>query len=139
VPPAKAAHFAAEARVLDAADLGKVGEEKRIALLACLLHEARRRARDEVVSMFCKRIFLPPQDSETACTSRWRFSHSAQSWRCTCSWQRPELPLTVGLDGGYVHAGQRSRREGWFEVIAGKSVPTDRGEGPPLLRLRPDL
>src|SRR3989454_120736 len=37
----------------------------------------------------------------------------------------PDLPLTVGLDGGYVHAcDQRSRREGWFEVIAGKSVPT---------------
>ena len=41
---------------------------------------------------------------------------------------RPELPLTVGLDGRYVHAGQRSRREGWFEVIAGKSVPTE-GKG----------
>jgi hypothetical protein len=42
--------------VLDAADLGKVGEEKRIALLACLLHSARRRARDEVVGMFIKRM-----------------------------------------------------------------------------------
>jgi hypothetical protein len=39
---------------------------------------------------------------------------------------RPDLPLTVSLDGGYVHsARQRSRRDGWFEVIAGKSVPTD--------------
>jgi hypothetical protein len=38
---------------------------------------------------------------------------------------RPDLPLTVGLDGGYVHsAAQRSRRDGWFEVIAGKAVPT---------------
>src|SRR2546428_339882 len=37
----------------------------------------------------------------------------------------PALPLPVGLDGGYVHACRhRSRREGWFEVIAGKSVPT---------------
>jgi hypothetical protein len=47
---------------------------------------------------------------------------------CQRDWDelpRPDLPLTVGLDGGYVHAaGQRSRREGWFEVIAGKSVPT---------------
>jgi hypothetical protein len=46
---------------------------------------------------------------------------------CPGDWQdipRPELPLTVGLDGGYVHATeQRSRREGWFEVIAGKSMP----------------
>ena len=36
---------------------------------------------------------------------------------------RPGLPLVVGLDGGYVHsAHQRSRRDGWFEVIAGKSI-----------------
>ncbi len=36
---------------------------------------------------------------------------------------RPDLPLTVGLDGGYVHScAQRSRKHGWFEVIAGKSV-----------------
>jgi hypothetical protein len=38
----------------------------------------------------------------------------------------PDLPLTVGLDGGYVHAcDQRSRQEGWFEVIAGKSMPAE--------------
>jgi hypothetical protein len=45
---------------------------------------------------------------------------------CQRDWDelpRPDLPLTVGLDGGYVHArDQRSRREGWFEVIAGKSM-----------------
>lgn len=48
---------------------------------------------------------------------------------CQRDWEqlpRPDLPLTVGLDGGYVHAcEQRTRREGWFEVIAGKSIPTD--------------
>jgi hypothetical protein len=38
----------------------------------------------------------------------------------------PSPPLTVGLDGGYVHAtGQRSRTEGWFEVIVGKSMPEE--------------
>jgi hypothetical protein len=36
----------------------------------------------------------------------------------------PGPPLTVGLDGGFIHAkDQRSRGEGWFEVIAGKSMP----------------
>src|SRR6266542_6333173 len=48
---------------------------------------------------------------------------------CQLDWDelpRPDLPLTVGLDGGYVHSSrQRSRRDGWFEVIAGKSMPTD--------------
>lgn len=41
---------------------------------------------------------------------------------------RPDLPITVGLDGGFVHsANQTSRRDGWFEVIAGKAIPA---EGP---------
>ena len=48
---------------------------------------------------------------------------------CQRDWDelpRPDLPLIVGLDGGYVHSSQqRSRRDGWFEVIAGKSMPTD--------------
>jgi hypothetical protein len=39
---------------------------------------------------------------------------------------RLQLPLVVGLDGGYVHsAAQRSRRDGWFEVIASKAMPTE--------------
>jgi hypothetical protein len=49
---------------------------------------------------------------------------------CENDWEqlpRPDLPLTVGIDGGYVHScNQRSRKEGWFEVIAGKSM---RAEG----------
>jgi hypothetical protein len=48
---------------------------------------------------------------------------------CQRDWDelpRPDLPLIVGLDGGYVHSSQqRSRRDGWFEVIAGKSMPTN--------------
>ncbi len=32
----------------------------------------------------------------------------------------------MGLDGGFVHsAHQRSRRDGWFEVIVGKSIPAE--------------
>lgn len=32
----------------------------------------------------------------------------------------------MGLDGGYVHAkDQKSRTEGWFEVIVGKSLPQE--------------
>jgi len=34
-------------------------------------------------------------------------------------------PLAVGIDGGYVHACNGTRRNGWFEVIVGKSVPHD--------------
>jgi hypothetical protein len=48
---------------------------------------------------------------------------------CQAEWDelpRPDLPLTVGPDGGYVHSSQqRSRRGGWFEVIAGKRMTAD--------------
>lgn len=41
---------------------------------------------------------------------------------------RPELPLVVALDGGYVHSSnQTSRRDGWFEAVTGKSTPTSSG------------
>ncbi|MGZ5401348.1 MAG: ISKra4 family transposase, partial [Nocardioides sp.] len=50
---------------------------------------------------------------------------------CPADWAelpRPDLPLVVGLDGGYVHScTQRTRRDGWFEVIAGKTMPADGG------------
>jgi hypothetical protein len=38
----------------------------------------------------------------------------------------PTVPVVVGLDGAYVHAkDQRSRTEGWFEVIVGKRLATE--------------
>jgi hypothetical protein len=49
----------------------------------------------------------------------------------TCQWDReelprPDLPIIVGLDGGYVHsASQTSRADGWFEVIVGKAIPAE--------------
>lgn len=44
--------------MLDADELAGVGEDKRLTLLACLVHTARTRARDEVVTMFCKRMAI---------------------------------------------------------------------------------
>jgi hypothetical protein len=48
---------------------------------------------------------------------------------CQALWDelpRPDPPLTVGLDGGYVHsAAQTSRTDGWFGVVAGKSMPAE--------------
>ena len=38
----------------------------------------------------------------------------------------PDGPLTVGLDGDYVHScNKTSRKEGWFEVIAGKIITAE--------------
>lgn len=40
---------------------------------------------------------------------------------------RPDAPITVGIDGCYVHAREgENRKAGWFEVIVGKSIT---GEG----------
>ena len=49
---------------------------------------------------------------------------------CERDWEAlpdPDEPLTVGIDGGYVHAREgENRKAGWFEVIVGKSMP-DKG------------
>ena len=48
---------------------------------------------------------------------------------CQRDWEalpRPHGPLTVGIDGGYIHArDDNNRKAGWFEVIVGKSIPAD--------------
>jgi hypothetical protein len=45
---------------------------------------------------------------------------------CRWDWNqlpRPDVPITVSLDGGYVHGRNGSNRKaGWFEVIVGKSL-----------------
>ncbi len=56
VAPQKIAHFAGEARATDVGDLRDIGEAKRWTLLASLIHECRTAARDEVATMFCKRM-----------------------------------------------------------------------------------
>lgn len=56
IPATKIAHFAGEARVTDVGDMRDIGEAKRWTLLASLIHECRTSARDEVATMFCKRM-----------------------------------------------------------------------------------
>lgn len=56
VPPGKIAHFAGQARLAGVDDMRKTGEAKRVTLLVALVHQQRVEARDEVVTMFCKRM-----------------------------------------------------------------------------------
>jgi len=38
----------------------------------------------------------------------------------------PSAPINVGIDGGYIHAREgKNLKAGWFEVIVGKSIPTE--------------
>ncbi|WP_406356922.1 Tn3 family transposase [Streptomyces sp. NBC_01635] len=56
VAPGKVANFAGEAEAQDAATLKDYTEAKRVALMACLAAKARMRARDDIATMFCKRM-----------------------------------------------------------------------------------
>ena len=56
VAPAKVADFAGEAAAQDADTLSRYGDAKKLALVACLIHTARMRARDDLAEMLCKRV-----------------------------------------------------------------------------------
>ncbi len=56
VAEAKIADFAGEAKAADAEIMGHVASLKATALLACMVHESRARARDDLAEMFCKRV-----------------------------------------------------------------------------------
>ena len=56
VPAAKRQHFAAEALALDAGAMNDIKPPKRYTLLLCLIHQARVTTRDDLVSMFIKRM-----------------------------------------------------------------------------------
>jgi TnpA family transposase len=56
IPNAKVKHFAAQARVLDAAELRDFALPKRRTLLVCLIQQAQVKARDNLVEMFLKRM-----------------------------------------------------------------------------------
>jgi hypothetical protein len=56
VAPSKVADFAGEAAAQDIDTLSDYGDAKRLALVACLAHAARMRARDDLAEMLCKRV-----------------------------------------------------------------------------------
>ncbi|MEG4997778.1 Tn3 family transposase [Microcoleus sp. B4-D4] len=56
ITEAKIQHFAGEAKALDAAEVKDIGQNKRITLLLCLIYSAQVQARDNLVSMFLKRM-----------------------------------------------------------------------------------
>jgi hypothetical protein len=53
---------------------------------------------------------------------------------CPRDWKelpRPGMPLTVGIDGGYIHAREgNNRKAGWFEAIVGETW--GKGKYPPV-------
>jgi hypothetical protein len=81
IPPPKVAQFAGEAHVTDVANLRKMGPARRLALVVCLLHQAQVRARDEVATMFCKRMAaITKKTKEPACPARGPATPLVISW-----------------------------------------------------------
>ncbi|QYC38831.1 Tn3 transposase DDE domain protein [Nonomuraea coxensis DSM 45129] len=62
----KITDFAGEAAAQDADTLSRYNPVKRLALLACLLHMARMRARDDLAEMLCKRVAANLKKARTA-------------------------------------------------------------------------
>ena len=56
ITPGKVADFAGEAAAQDIDTLSRYNPVKRLALVACLVHTARMRARDDLAEMLCKRV-----------------------------------------------------------------------------------
>jgi hypothetical protein len=52
----KLRQFAAEAKSLDASDLKQIASPKRYTLIACLIYQAQRRAKDALAVTFCKTL-----------------------------------------------------------------------------------
>ncbi|MFI6512777.1 hypothetical protein ACIBCT_34680 [Streptosporangium sp. NPDC050855] len=55
MPPGKVGHFAGKAHVTDVAGMRRVGTGKQPTSSAGFVHTAAAGARDDVVTMFCKR------------------------------------------------------------------------------------
>lgn len=62
---AKIADFAGEAEAADAGVMQDYAEAKRITLMACLVHKARMRVRDDLTTMFCKRVAIKVKKART--------------------------------------------------------------------------
>ena len=65
IAASKITDFAGEADAADAAVMGDYEQMKRVALLACLAHKTRQRARDDLAAMFCKRVALKVKAAKT--------------------------------------------------------------------------
>ncbi|GAB2451069.1 hypothetical protein GCM10027262_75360 [Nocardia tengchongensis] len=80
IPATKIAHFAGDARVTDVGDMRDIGDAKRLTLLASLIHECRTCARDEVATMFCKRMAVIHKKGEER-LEQLREQHRAETER----------------------------------------------------------
>ncbi|MBZ6476415.1 Tn3 family transposase [Streptomyces griseocarneus] len=123
VPPGKVEHFAGQAKVLDAAEVSKIGVVKRLALLACLLHMAKVRARDELVTMMCKRMASVTKKAKED-LEKIHAQHRAQSERLIAVLGEvlEAAKEAVGFDGDSVTLPFAPRKRNGVHAKCGKAV-----------------
>jgi hypothetical protein len=81
---AKVADFAGEAEAADAGVMQDYAEAKWITLMACLVHKARMRMRDDLTTMFCKRVAIKAKRARTELgRSAISSSRSRRPWLAT--------------------------------------------------------
>src|SRR5205085_2863557 len=66
IPPARIKQFADESRSLEAGDITRYDKPYQFTLLACMLHVAKIRTRDNLVTMFIKRLRLMHKHAQEA-------------------------------------------------------------------------
>jgi len=98
VAESKIADFAAEAAAQDAGTLRDYDPVKQLELVACLVHTARARARDDLADMLCKRVSVIVKKAKAELDdirTRQRTVTEkliAATSRCSSSWARTGRP-----------------------------------------------
>jgi len=121
VPAAKRLHWAAEARVLDAGAMNDILPPKRYVLMLCLIQQARVTTRDEVITMFIKRMSAVQQAAQKELV-KLRESH---------------LDTTLKVAAGRHARYPRSHYRGGAGGRRGAGVPTRAGRFGPGGRASP--
>ncbi|MEU6718040.1 transposase [Nonomuraea sp. NPDC046802] len=113
VAAGKVTDFAGEAAAADAGVLGDYAVMKRAALLACLVHKARMRARDELATMFVKRVAAKVKRAKTELEE----IHRRQQTLVETLIANYHTLLRQVDDGGPVQAGRAKAAELSGEVV----------------------
>jgi hypothetical protein len=84
VPATQVSHLSAQIHDLYAADMADLGVDERVALLVCLLHTGRIRARDDLAEMLCNVpgvAMSVPSAFWTRMSSAWHPSYPVTCWQ----------------------------------------------------------
>jgi len=128
VAESKIADFAAEAAAKSAGTLSDYDPVKQVALLACLVHTARARARDDLADMLCKRVAVVVKKAKAE-LDEIRLRQRAVTERLIVGYKSVLEQLTPdGVTTATEHAAASMAHEAPLKV-AGKAGPDGETDG----------